>query len=403
MAIQKRLTKAGKTVYIARWRDPAGKEHSKSFTRQKEAKAHVQEMERDKRLHKYLPEADQDITVKEMFSRWMNDRPLRESSLIQYRYVRDRLLGPLGQWPARQVTPADVNEWANQLRTCRSWLAQDDKGIAGRSVQITLSWLRSAFTYGVDNDLVGKNPVRVPKKDSTVEPDEIPTLDEIQRVIDAVEQGGVEYMSVQPKGMPPLRCVYRPDRTMADMLRTAALTGMRISELCGLLVEEVDLEAGVIRVRKQLSRLTPRRRVELKSSHSRRDVPIARELAPVLKRVIGGRPEGYLFVNSSGGPVHANVAAQKVSRAGKAVGAERVHFHALRHRFASSLLTGGVPVQDVARVLGHTPATLLRTYTHVLDGSRERVAGVIDSALGCGISAGSPQLTVVRDGYGTPA
>lgn len=403
MAIQKRLTKAGKTVYIARWRDPAGKEHSKSFTRQKEAKAYVQEMERDKRLHRYLPQVDQDITVKEMFTQWMNDRPLRETSLVQYRNVRDRLLGPLGQWPARQVTSADVNEWANQLRTCRHWLAPDDKGISEQSVRITLSWLRSAFTYGVDNDLVGKNPVRVPKKDTAVEPDAIPTLSEIQRVIDAVEQGGVEYVSVKRKGMPPQRWAYRPDRSTADMLRVITLTGMRISELCGLLVEEVDLEAGVIRVRKQLSRSVPRRRVELKSSHSRRDVPIASELAPVLKRVINGRADGYLFVNGSGGPVHANIAAQKVSRAGKTVGAERVHFHALRHRFASSLLTGGVPVQDAARVLGHTPGTLLRTYTHVLDGSQERVAGVIDSALGCGISAGSPRLTVVRGGEGTPA
>ncbi len=46
MAVQKRTTKAGKTRWVARYRDAAGKEHSRSFDTQREAKAYLQEQER---------------------------------------------------------------------------------------------------------------------------------------------------------------------------------------------------------------------------------------------------------------------------------------------------------------------------------------------------------------------
>ncbi|MFR9871818.1 hypothetical protein ACL1AW_14790, partial [Corynebacterium striatum] len=65
MAVQKRRTKAGKTVFIARWRDPSGKEHSKSFPLAREAKAHVQEMERATRIG-INPTAGDKVTVHEL-------------------------------------------------------------------------------------------------------------------------------------------------------------------------------------------------------------------------------------------------------------------------------------------------------------------------------------------------
>jgi len=65
-------------------------------------------------------------------------------------------------------------------------------------------------------------------------------------------------------------------------------------------------------------------------------------------------------------------------------GVESVHFHALRHLFASRLLNAGLPVQDVARVLGHSVGTLLKVYTHVLPRSNDRVAAAIDEAVSCG-------------------
>lgn len=395
MAIQKRLTKAGKTVYIARWRDPAGKEHSKSFTRQKEAKAHVQEMERASRLG-IDPTAGDNVTVRELMTLWIEDREIRPSSLALYTRTRDKHLGPLADWPAKDVTPKVVRDWQAQLRSGRTWISKDDTGMSPRYVQTAASHLRSAYKWGIENELVAKNPVRVERVQAAVEPDDVPTMEEIQAVIDRARYGGAAYTEVKAKGEEPRKLVLRPDPMFADMLTVAAFTGLRIGELCGLLIEEVNLGLGVVQVRKQLDKRPPHGRVVLKSKNSRRDVPISAELRPVLERVTAGRMPGeFLFTNRDGRPFLPSGAGDKVLRVAMFEKAPRVHFHALRHHFASSLLLAGVPVPDVARVLGHTPAQLLKTYTHALPGSGDRVAAAISASVGCGISAGSPHLRVV--------
>lgn len=395
MAVQKRATKSGKTVYVARWRDPSGKEHSKSFPLAREAKAYVQEMEGAARLG-IDPTAGDNVTVRELMTLWIEDREIRPSSLALYTRTRDKHLGPLADWPAKDVTPKVVRDWQAQLRSGRTWISKDDTGMSPRYVQTAASHLRSAYKWGIENELVAKNPVRVERVQAAVEPDDVPTMEEIQAVIDRARYGGAAYTEVKAKGEEPRKLVLRPDPMFADMLTVAAFTGLRIGELCGLLVEEVNLGLGVVQVRKQLDKRPPHGRVVLKSKNSRRDVPISAELRPVLERVTAGRMPGeFLFTNRDGRPFLPSGAGDKVLRVAMFEKAPRVHFHALRHHFANSLLLAGVPVPDVARVLGHTPAQLLKTYTHALPGSGDRVAAAISASVGCGISAGSPHLRVV--------
>lgn len=60
-------------------------------------------------------------------------------------------------------------------------------------------------------------------------------------------------------------------------------------------------------------------------------------------------------------------------------------FHALRHSCASILLAHGVPVRDVAEILGHSDVRLtLSTYAHVIEAGRSRAAGVMDRVLQIG-------------------
>ena len=395
MAVQKRVTKSGAVRWVARWRDPSGKEHSKSFNTRREAVAHVQDMGRAMRIGAD-PTAGDKVTVRELMTLWIEDRSMRPASLALYTRTRDKHLGPLAEWPAKDVTPQVVRDWQTQLRTCRSWLSKDDTGMSPRYVQTAASHLRSAYKWGIENELVAKNPVRVERVQAAVEPDDVPTMEEIQAVIDRARAGGAAYTEIKAKGEKPRKLVLRPAPVFADMLTVAAFTGLRIGELCGLLVEEVNLDLGVVQVRKQLDKRPPHGRVALKSKNSRRDVPISVELRPVLERLTAGRMPGeYLFTNRDGRPFLPSGAGDKVLRVATFVGAPRVHFHALRHHFASSLLLAGVPVPDVARVLGHTAAQLLKTYAHALPGSGDRVAAAISASVGCGISAGSPRLRVV--------
>ena len=115
MAVQKRVTKSGAVRWVARWRDPSGKEHSKSFNTRREAVAHVQDMGRAMRIGAD-PTAGDKVTVRELMTLWIEDRSMRPASLALYTRTRDKHLGPLAEWPAKDVTPQVVRDWQTQLR-----------------------------------------------------------------------------------------------------------------------------------------------------------------------------------------------------------------------------------------------------------------------------------------------
>lgn len=401
MAIQRRVTKSGAVRWVARWRDKGGREHSRSFDTKREAKQHLADME--VRAVRGVDTAPQKITVLELYNRWLDSRPLREASRTLYEHTRDKNLTPLHYFPAVDLTNTDVQEWATQLGNGRRWVAKDDEGLTAAGVTMALRHLRSAFEYGKRAEIVTRNPVHVEAVDVAVEPTDLPTAGEIRRVIDLVREGGAPYEEKSRSKFSDKRGTSylatqraRPD--VADMMLVAVASGLRISEIAGLAVGEVDFDARVIRVRKQLGKTSPRVRVELKTRNSRRDVPFSAELAPVLEERAAGRGgDELLFTTGTGRPINTSHAAVIVKRAAQHAGAPRVHFHALRHYYASSLITAGVPIQDVAAVMGHTVAMTMKTYAHVLEGYQDRVRAAAASA-GRGIFAGSPRLCVVEGG-----
>ena len=401
MAIQRRVTKTGKVRWVARWRDKGRKEHSKSFDTRRKAKDYEAEM-----LSKGARGADtapQNITVLELYNRWLDSRPLRESSRTLYEHTRDKNLVPLHRYPAVELTNTDVQTWAHQLGSGRPWVSKDDEGLSRAGVIMGLRHLRSAYEYGKRADLVARNPVHVQVEDAAVEPSELPTAGEIRAVIDLVREGGAPYeersRSIDPAKRGTLYTAYqRPRPDIADMMLVAVGMGPRVSEIAGFIVDEADFDAQLLKVRAQLGKTPPRSRVDLKTRNSKRDLPIPDDLVPMLmERAAGRAPGELLFTTKTGKPINTSHAAVAVKRAAEAAGAPRVHFHALRHYYASGLITAGVPIQDVAAVMGHTVAMTMKTYAHVLEGYQDRVRTAA-SSVGSGIFAGSPTLEVIEGG-----
>lgn len=390
MALQKRTTRTGTVRWVARWRDKGGKEHSRSFDKQKQAKVFLAEIET--KAARGADTAPGTHTVRSLFDAWLATRDIRESTRTGYEYVRDTHLVPLHNYPAAELTAADVLDWTRQLRHGRPWISRTDTGIAESTVHTTLVVFASAYKWGVQEGHVARSPVHVPRQELAIDPVTIPTRAEIERVIAAVAAGGAPYTA---KGRD---LTARPNPAIAAMMQIGLWAGLRVSEIGGLTVGDVDLDAGLIHVRAQLAKDAPRR-VPLKSRTSRRDVPIAAELLPLLRLLTAGRaPSDWLIVSRNGRPIQASHAAKVIKPAAAYAGAPGVHMHALRHFFVSSLLTAGVPVQDVAAVAGHTPTTTLETYAHVLAGHEHRVAAAFDSPAftSRGISAGSPRLQIVE-------
>ncbi|HKF83167.1 MAG TPA: site-specific integrase [Solirubrobacterales bacterium] len=169
------------------------------------------------------------------------------------------------------------------------------------------------------------------------------------------------------------------------LVETALFSGLRISELLGLVWTDVDFAAGLIRVRAQLSRAhrgEPARRVAPKTPASVREIPLVPQLAGHLGAHRQGTPfpspTDWVFPTSRGTPLgERNVARRVLKKAADEAGLNdegrpALRFHDLRHTFASHLIIDlGLDVAQVSRILGHARITItLDIYTHLFDDAR---------------------------------
>lgn len=398
---RKRVLKSGRVSWEARYRDPAGRHRSKSFPLKRDAVAFLEETRRDLRRREWIDPSNDTTTVAEIMAGWMAAEVREPSTMALYDNTLRLQLGWLGEYPASQVTSSDINRWHHDLLTDRHWnTGARRKGLSEGNARDQVRRVRSAFLWAVDEQIVARSPVVVPRlpddDEEVVALDDIPTIDEINTVVDLIRRGGATYTEVKRRGGEAREYTMRPHPVAADMLVAAMLTGMRINELCGLIVTDVDWDAGVIRFSRQMDVKT-RRRKKPKSRASRRVIPIAPELEPVLRRHAEGKgPGAWLFSGPQGQSIRSSRLAVYVKRAREHAGVERVNFHACRHYFASALITAGIPIHEVSEVLGHrSPSTTLNVYTHVIERDGAGMRSAISSAIGCGISAGSRHLRAV--------
>ena len=402
MAVQRRPKTGkpakGKVKWVVRYRDPAGKEHSRTFDTEKAAKDYDAKQLQAINRGTWVDPGYDTITVREIFEGWVHSSPRRQSTLDLYDNTLRLQLTPIADYPAAKLTPKDIAGWYQSLITCRKWLDKNDRGLSPGTARDQLRRLRSAYRWAIEQGIVLRSPVVIPKLDDSdaVRREDIPTMEEILTVAGYVRDGGVEYLDTKKKGTGPQVSTTKPAPVVADMMLTATMTGMRINELCGLIVSDIDLDEGVIRVSQQLDVRT-RTRGPLKSRASRRDIPIAPQLEVVLRAQMDGKgPTDWVFCGARGQALRSSRLSVYVSRAAKFAGVERVHFHSLRHFFASSLITAGRPIHEVSAVMGHSSASMtLDVYTHILDRDGREMRDAISSAIGCGIFAGSRHLKAV--------
>jgi integrase len=163
--------------------------------------------------------------------------------------------------------------------------------------------------------------------------------------------------------------VHESHRLMFELL---AATGLRRSELLALEGRHLALDGEKPRVKVRLR--VRRRRGEglvigpLKSRHSKRDVPVPRDLADRLL-ALGTTQDGLVFCSATGSVLDPdNLATRVLAPACAAAGVAWAGFHTFRHTVASRLFAEGRNVVQVQRWLGHhSPSFTLDTYVHLLD------------------------------------
>lgn len=158
------------------------------------------------------------------------------------------------------------------------------------------------------------------------------------------------------------------DRAMLEVLYA---TGLRVSELVRLRIDEINFEAGFVRT--------------LGKGSKERIVPLGDVAVQFVQRYLSGaRPSflrrrmagPFLFVSQKGGAMSRQGFWQMVIKYGKRIGIEhKLSPHVLRHSFATHLLENGADLRAVQMMLGHADISTTQIYTHV---TRERLKQIYD-------------------------
>lgn len=309
------------------------------------------------------------MTVREWFAIYLEQvaKPkIRPRTYDRYRSDIDRhILPAIGRYRLDKLRPAHLVTLYN---------VKVAEGLSGASVRHLHAVIRRAMNVAVKWQLIGVNPAALVDSPRVGQHEITPlTADEAQRLIKAA------------KG----------DRMEARWLVGLAL-GMRQGEALGLWWDDLDLDAGLLRVRRALQRRHGGGLVfaEPKTQRSKRTIPLPGQLADALRehyarqeqeRITAGslwRGSPCVFTTPIGSPVDPRNDFREFKKLLDRGGLPSVRLHDLRHTAASLLLAQNVPARVVMEILGHSQIALtMNTYSHVApEVSREaarRMAGVL--------------------------
>jgi integrase/recombinase XerD len=228
---------------------------------------------------------------------------------------------------------------------------RQQESLSARSIARCISSLRTLYAFLQAENLVRHNPtVNI----------ELPGIG--KKLPDILERREVIALIEAPDSA--TACGLR-DRSM---LEVAYATGVRVTELVGLTLESVNLDAGYVIVlgKGSKERIVPLG--DLASDWLRRYVGEAR---PVL---LSGAASGLVYVNRSGGRMSRQGFWKNIKKYCVQAGIiKNISPHTLRHSFATHVLEGGADLRSVQVMLGHSDIATTQLYTHMAQDSLKRI------------------------------
>lgn len=157
----------------------------------------------------------------------------------------------------------------------------------------------------------------------------------------------------------------RRDRAILELFYSS---GLRLSELCGLRLEMLDLDDGFARVTGKGGKT----RVVRVGSRARET--LGSYLGNTRPGLVGRRTPSHVFLSVRGGPLSPDRVRQIVKERARMAGIDQnMYPHLLRHSFATHLLEGGADLRVIQELLGHADLSTTQIYTHV---DRQRLKSI---------------------------
>ncbi len=228
-----------------------------------------------------------------------------------------------------------------ELSDVRAFVASEiQRGSTKSTASRRLAALRSFFRFLHREGLLRKNPAKLVASPKL--PAKLPRVLTVDEVFELVEK---------PEG---LSLQLMRDRAILELMYSS---GLRVSEMAGLDVDDVNLKEEMVKVmgKGRKERLVP---VGNKAVEALR--------AYMLERMLKRRTDPALFLNRSGGRLTERSIRRIVIKYSRMMGLEgRVGPHTLRHTFATHLLQGGADLRVIQELLGHSSLSTTQKYTHL--------------------------------------
>lgn len=264
--------------------------------------------------------------------------------------VQRKIIPEIGQIPVNQVSSKVVQGYINDMA---------QRGMSAHALRDNVSLIKLVVKdYAKQRDLPSPQfDVKYPK---TQQKEDI-----LERVLNAEEYAAL----------------YRYCTENSSGTGTAVLLGMvlglRIGEVCGLRLSDVDFMEKRIKIVRSVKRVNTGNGSEIevsepKTASSVRTLPLPDVLAEVIKK--RNLSENDYIISGRATPTEPRTLRQSYVRMLKRLQLRHHKFHDLRHTFASRAIASGADPRSVADLMGHTTVEMtLNTYTHTDDAQRRKV------------------------------
>ncbi|SES45776.1 Site-specific recombinase XerD [Pedococcus cremeus] len=349
MAKVARDTRDGR--WLARWRDPSGKQRKKSFSRRVDAERFLIELQAEMQRGRYIDPSAGKLLFSFYAERWLSGLGhLKATTAQRYGEVaRTYVLVKWGNWPLASITRTDVAAWIGELHR---------RGLSAGTIRKAYLVASQILDAAVADGCLGLNPakgVRLPRQ-VTREP-HFMTADQVGNLADAA---GAHRLAIL----------------------TLALTGLRFGEFAALKVSRLEVDRSRLYVAEAVTVVGSQLVWSTPKSHARRHVPVPRSLLPHLVTACEGKSgEDLIFPSQTGGAIRLNNWRRRVfDRACADAGLVGFTPHDLRHTAASLAISVGANVKAVQRMLGHASAAMtLDIYAGLFADDLDQVGSRLDS------------------------
>ena len=337
--------------WLARYVDASGQEHSKAFGLKADARQWLDGQSASVQRGDHVSPRDATLTMREWSDQWLISYSVnRENTVRAARSQVGHVVEEFGDLPLAAIRPSMVKAWVAKLQ---------QRGFAPNYVRALYKRLSQMLTDACHDNLLPRNPCS--KRIAPARGGQKP-------YVCSTEQLWAFYDAM-------------PEHLRAAVL-LGAFAGLRVGEVTGLRVSDVDFMRGVVHPKQQYGG------APLKTAASDQPVPIPRDLANMLSASVQRFGTDMMVTDGQGRPLSTRALQTAVVAARAKVPGlpSTFSYHDCRHYFASLLIASGADVKTVQQRLRHSSAmTTLDTYGHIWpdadESTRTAVGAVITQRL----------------------